>query len=554
MKYFSIIHFSKIVLLMITIFLIVSCGKQKNKVDQSASLNREKLNIIVIFMDDLDFDELNVYDNDLYPCYTGAHNHGYPISNEGIYFNSSRLYMPNIDKLAREGAVFTRFYTPSSVCTPARYSILTGRYASKSPGFLKQFPANTTANIRWNTPLLPDEPNIAKSMKELGYTTGIIGKWHNELNGKIAITPKSYEDLKDSALSRQIASDYEYIIDYLEDSIGFDHAARICYDNPRVMNLEWVTEGAIEFIDENKSRPFYLYLPLPFPHAQYNKFADWDILATPAGMIDEEPAGQMTFKEACRINRFKLLDKRKSMGTYLDDCVGAICRKLAELDISDNTLIIITSDQQSRGKFTTYESCHIPCIMYCPSLIKAGTSIDELCLLNDIPATAIDLAGGKNPEYYDGKSMKQLMLGKKVEWRNSLLLEIAYSKAVVTKDFKYIALRPPGDIIELLENDAIESNRNKKNRQVGWDGSKNPHPYYDNYGVRYGASLDFPYYFDYDQLYNLSEDIYEQDNVYNNKEYLGIQAELKLELGKLLADFPHNFGEFKTQAETVLIK
>ena len=120
MKYFSIIHFSKIVLLMITIFLIVSCGKQKNKVDQSASLNREKLNIIVIFMDDLDFDELNVYDNDLYPCYTGAHNHGYPISNEGIYFNSSRLYMPNIDKLAREGAVFTRFYTPSSVCRGRR--------------------------------------------------------------------------------------------------------------------------------------------------------------------------------------------------------------------------------------------------------------------------------------------------------------------------------------------------------------------------------------------------------------------------------------------------
>ena len=128
-----------------------SCRSSANK----------KPNIVFFYADDLDFDEIAPYDNTKFPCYTGARKLGhYRIQKDGWFvqnnrrlkrgehgfYSDERMLTPNIEKLANEGAAFSRFYITSALCTPSRYSIFTGRYATRSPYFQSRYPAGTTGH------------------------------------------------------------------------------------------------------------------------------------------------------------------------------------------------------------------------------------------------------------------------------------------------------------------------------------------------------------------------------------------------------------------------
>ncbi len=468
-----------------------------------AAKPQRKPNIIMIYADDLDFDELNLYDYHRFPSYTGAVELGiFKPQDIGKWnYKEKRMLMPNIESLAREGAVFNRFYITTSVCTPSRYSLLTGRYASRSPGLFRFFPPGTQANIQWNTPLLAEETNVAKVLKANGYTAGIVGKWHNGAPGSRVIGLPKDADPGDPKNAAKIKVAYDHTIRYLRENLGFDFVERVYFGNKEklglpksigVHNLEWITEGALKFIDKFHNRPFFLYMALPIPHGQYSSsFLKENPLATPAGLLDKAPNVQPSRQSIAERLKKAGITRRNAMAAWMDDSVGAVLDKLKEKGIVDNTVVIFSSDHQSRGKYTCYEGCRVPFIIRWPNKIEPGTRIDPICANIDLTPTFIDMAGGTPPAdmTLDGRSFLPLLLGKKkqTEWRDSLLLECSNIRAVVTEKWKYIANRPPSEVRSRMEEEARKCAKSGKRRRIGWDGRKNLKK-----GVRFRSDVDFP--------------------------------------------------------------
>jgi arylsulfatase A-like enzyme len=335
---------------------------------------------------------------------------------------------------------------------------------------------------------------------------------------------------------------------------GFDYVERINIGNTeeihpkaiRFQNMEWHTEGALEFLDKFGKQPFFLYFPTPVPHGNYapKVFQTRDPLATTAGMLDKAPTPQPSREDVLARLRAAAIDERHAMGTWQDDSVGAILRKLEELGVADNTMVIHISDHQSRGKYTCYEGARVPAAIRWPGKIRAGTRIDALCANIDIHATLIEAAGGAVPgDLGDGRSLLPLLLGSgqpPADWRDSLFLEISNIRAVVTKDWKFIANRTTGKIRDAIEADVRAAAAENRPRRVGWEGSPDP----KGKGVRYASDRAFPAYFDPDQLYDLRSDWLEQRNLASDPAHAGQLAKMKDLLRTYLARLPHSFGEF----------
>ncbi len=517
-------------------------------------------NIVLIFLDDLDFDEINVYDPTQYPCRTGAHQLGFTQWREPWrYYADPRMLTPHIDSLARDGALFSRFYVTTAICTPSRYSLLTGRHAGKSPGFLQNHPPGTLANIRWDTPLRPDEPNLVPQLRKAGYRTGMVGKWHlGDPVGRLQGIPED-ADARRPEVARKIREHYERGEEYLRNEIGFDFAERIYLRNKEALgvpkalqhhNLEWIIEGALNFIDQNREQPFFLYTALTVPHSQYDaiygEFSNADPLATPAGFLDSPPDVQPPRSTIYERLQEKGIDQRNAMATWIDDGIGAILKKLDEHNLTENTLVLFISDHQSRGKYNCYEGARVPCLMRWPATIKPGRRIDSLCANIDILPLLLEVAGAAAPgDWVDGRSFLSILAreGQPLTWRESLLLECVYSRAVVTDRYKYIANRPPQEVVDAMEQERRQYTQNGRLRTIGWDGRANPHDW-GEVGIRYVADVDFPNYFDFDQMYDLQVDPFEQVNLACYPQYQQTLATLQSLLSGHLRALPHRFGEF----------
>lgn len=515
-------------LILLLLMFMSSCHQKTIK-------SERKPNFIVIVLDDLDFDEVNFYYSDTFPCYYGALKNGIESARMSAV-PKAKFYMPNIDKLASKSAIFTRFYANSSVCTPVRYALLTGKNAWQSPFIARGTPRNQPAFLRWNSFISPQEQTIIQPLHDRGYITAIIGKWHNGANGKGIMIPQSKDDLKDPVKSKIIKQDYNYLIKFLTDSLRFDYADRIFYDNPFILNLEWITEGVRIFIDKYRNRPFFLYLPLPFPHSQYYDYKDYDPLATPAGFLNKPPDAGHTLKNARFKNKIHFGNKNFSMATWIDDFIGVIFRQLEKYGLDQNTMIVFTSDQQTRGKYTCYETCRIPTFIYYPKLIKKTQYIDKLCKITDLLPTIFEIIDGKNADHIlnDGRSLVPLFQPdekQSFKWRDDIFLEISYCKGVVTGRYKYIAARPPDYVYNLMKQDSLDAVRENRRRKISWDGQN-----WNWKGVVYDLDRDFPFYFDKDQLYDLQNDVFEQKNLAYLPEYQSILLEMKDRLRKHLVN------------------
>lgn len=500
---------------------------------------QDKPNIIFIYADDLDADEI-AYTSEQYntwPTFSGVEALG--IRNESKA-GAPGLYTPNINSIAEQGAVFSRFYITSTVCTPSRYSLMTGRYATRGVDLLERFPAGSHVNLDWSPALLRSETCLAKEMQKLGYRTGIVGKWHNlpaEAN-----LPKITKEQRSPNPTIEEISEYEDIVksyyqagmSYLSEGFGWDVVDRMEWGN-FIVNLDWMAEGALKFIEESRDETFFLYLPLPVPHGQYrynyNNLESLDRRVCANGILPEEPGVLPSDEDVFRRLDENGVPRENAMATHMDDYIGAVLQKLDELGLRENTLVIYTSDHGSRGKNSCYEgAARMPFFASWPGKINPGTRNESLCANIDIAATLIDIAGGIPPEdmQTDGRSLMPLLLGNSEpdNWRKSLFLEVGNSRAVVTKRWKYIANRVTPDIARLMaENPQI----------VYWSGVD--HHNYDTENM-------YPAYWDADQLYDLEKDLYEQNNLYKTNAYCKVIPELKEEMSKYIGDLPHSFGEF----------
>jgi arylsulfatase A-like enzyme len=333
-------------------------------------------NIILIMADDLGYGDIGCYGND-------------------------KINTPALDKLASEGLRFTDYHSNGSVCSPTRAALLTGRYQQRS-GLEGVIYADGESR---QTGLDVDELTIADYLKSVGYSTGIIGKWH--LGYKIEYNP--------------VYQGFDFFRGFVSGNV--DYHSHV--DNSGVpdwwFNLEKVEENgyatdlitkhALEFMEKNRDKPFFLYVPQAAPHAPFQGRND---------AADRFPGTRFSYEGSAKNKQITFQEMIETM----DEGIGKIMQKVDELGIRDNTLIIFCSDNggyqgysdngELRGfKGSLWEGGHrVPCIMRWPEYIKPGTVSDETVMSMDFFPTFIHLSKS-TPEpgiQLDGIDITELLI------------------------------------------------------------------------------------------------------------------------------------------------
>lgn len=372
----------------------------------------------------------------------------------------SKIITKYFDKMAKEGIVFTDAHASSAVCTPSRYSIMTGRYNWRS---------KLKSGVLWgysSSLIEKGRMTVASMLKQYNYRTACIGKWHLGLewtrnDGSTApVQEDGVDDIDYSAPIKN--SPNEYGFDYFYGiSASLDMPPYVYIENDRATQLPdhmtgcndskmfWregptapdfkhlevlpkLTEKALDKIEEFKDEPFFLYFPMPAPHTP--------ILPT---------------------KEFQGKSNTNSYGDFVlmcDDVVGQVMRKLEDLGIADNTILVYTSDNGCspmanynellelghnpsyifRGhKADIYEGGHrIPLIIRWPEEIRAESVSQQTVCLSDLMATVADIVGYELPDDagVDSFSNLPLWLGEDKQVREATVHHSVNGSFSIRKD------------------------------------------------------------------------------------------------------------------------
>ncbi|MCS6860973.1 MAG: sulfatase-like hydrolase/transferase [Abditibacteriales bacterium] len=351
---------------------------------------------------------------------------------------------PNLDKLAEQGVRFRNAFVVNALCSPSRACFLTGRYNH----------LNGIANNR--TPFDPNSVTHASLLRQAGYTTGYIGKWH--MGSQSGQRP------------------------------GFDYSASFIgqgrfHDCPFEINgvvtptKGWVddvsTDFAIAFLKKNRDKPFLLCIGYKSSHGPWEpperlKNALSDVVSKPAVNADATPPylqrdanpNPPAAQVAMHRNYFRTL-------IGVDENVGRILNALDELQLAENTVVIFTSDngfylgEHGLGdKRSAYEeSMRIPFLVRYPKLGVQGKVVDEMILNIDLAPTLLDFAGVPIPKEMQGRSWKPLLTGEAKAWRKAFFYEYFWERnfstptvlAVRTETAKLIKYPGHDDWTELFD-------------------------------------------------------------------------------------------------------
>lgn len=485
-------------------------------------------------------------------------------------FLGGKVLTPNIDRLASESVYFTRGYASTSVCTPSRYSCLTGRYASRcrSENFQKATSAEGQTDVQWNVHLTTGEITLPMALQKAGYVTGIVGKWHNGAppgwaRTRNRIRPNS--DPADPEVAKMLKDNQETLHAWIR-SLGFDYVESINLGNfsahpcraLRHHNQEWITKGALDFINQNKDKPFYLYMATsllhgPSPLASLKA----DPRITHAGLLDKPLEVQPSRESVLARARAAGVADRLAPATWLDDGIGAVLKRLDELGLAEDTLVFYFNDNGMGGKGSLYEDgVRTPTLMRWKGAVAPGRR-NELVQNIDFAPTILEACGVKPPQNMrmDGRSLLPMATGRSAEWRDSLFFEIGHTRAVCTKKWKYIAFRipPSRQLTKEQRRQVVKRYTERKKKVEGKSVGYDPDAPLSHLGFPGGQGTERSNavqshsrtYYDADQLYDLENDPKEQKNLATDPAHKETLREMKALLRKHLADVPGTFAEFK---------
>ncbi len=379
-----------------------------------------KPNIVVLFSDQQRWDTLGCYGQKL------------PIS-------------PNLDKMAEEGVRFEYAFTCQPVCGPVRATLQTGKYATQ---------VGCEVNNR-HLPLNAD--TLARRMSAAGYKTGYIGKWH------LASGPNRFDDgvapdYRILPIPEEFRGGYDYWLasDALEytshayDGHMFDNDNKARFFKPTRFRVDCQTDWVEEYLGQQKQdEPFFLFVSYLEPHHQNDhhcyegpkgskeKWSNYEIPGDLAGLKGDWVEEYPDYLGCCNA---------------LDNAVGRVRKKLKELGLDENTVVIYTSDHGSHFKTRNGEykrSCHDGCLripmIACGPGFRGGEVNKNLASLVDIPRTILSIAGTSVPEDWQGVNLQDAV--DKDIGREAIFAQISESKAgrtIRTKKWKY-AVWIPGD-------------------------------------------------------------------------------------------------------------
>ncbi len=350
----------------------------------------EKPNIIFVVADDLGYGDLGCY-------------------------GQKKIQTPHIDRLAREGMRFTDFYAGSTVCAPSRCVLMTGYHTG-------------TAYIRGNGKenLRPSDVTVAEVLKEAGYTTGQFGKWGIGHEGSTGLPTKQ---------------GFDYFYGYLDQHHAHNYYPTFLVRNDKRVALrnvvpkegqygqgvatkkvdyshDLIANEALSFIDRNKDKPFFLYMPLTIPHAN-NEARNKGMEVPDLGIYKDKDWPETQKQHAAMITR-------------MDTNIGQVLARLEKYGIDENTIVFFTSDNgphreggnnpdfpDSNGPLRgikrdlTDGGIRVPMIVRWPGKVAAGETNDHIGAFWDVLPTLADLGGASDhiPEGIDGVSFAPTVLG-----------------------------------------------------------------------------------------------------------------------------------------------
>jgi len=471
---------------------------------------------------------------------------------------------PNLDRLSNEGVILRGLHCPSPLSVPSRFGYLTGMYASRATNSWMQdlHRIHNHTFIAQEPEIIPGTPTFAKQLKKLGYVTGFIGKNHSVEQLDWTKLPVD-ADVTTEASKQHLLLQQKLVKDAIE-KVGFDFADRVYHTNPwahgpeaiSVHNLEWLTEGALHFIDENADKPFYLFYAVTAPHTPRNGWRA-DPKATPAGILDKAPEIGTNRESIPARLKAKNLELSKGDIVWIDDNIGALLKKLEKKGILDNTIIVYVSDHGvESGKTTVYQGGMKTEGFIWAKNIKGGRTNKSLISTVDLVPTLMDMVGGNLADYpYDGVSFKPILTGEKEQVRTTVYGEMGHTRAVIKGKYKYIALR----YSDYTKNMSLSERKAWLEAMTVYMEAIGRPPFkYDVYGPfghsghipggwdnEWKAMEKHPAYFDADQLYDLEVDPNEQKNLAYLPEYDKILKEMKAELQVYIDKLPGGFAEFK---------
>jgi arylsulfatase A-like enzyme len=326
-----------------------------------------------------------------------------------VGFSGGAIRTPNIDAMAKAGMILNHFYANSTVCSPSRASLMSGRYPDMVgvPGVIRQQPQDSWGFLDPTVALLP------AYLKTAGYQTGMIGKWHLGLENPNLPNVKGFDYFK--GFLGDMMDDYYH---HRRQGVNWMRLNEQEID-PEGHATELFTNWAIEWIDQSnvKAKPFFLFLSYNAPHFP---------IQPPAVSLNGVRSRYPTLSDERQRNVALVED--------LDAQIGRVIRALEKSKQLDNTLILFVSDnggslphaqsngQLRGGKQDFFEGgIQVPAFVFWKDRVPAGKVNQDVMLHMDILPTLLDIAGSKIPSGLDGVSFRNAWQGKETRRADSTI-------------------------------------------------------------------------------------------------------------------------------------
>jgi arylsulfatase A-like enzyme len=352
---------------------------------------------------------------------------------------NTNLATPNIDSIGRAGAILDRFYV-CAVCAPTRAEFLTGRYHPR--GGVRGV---STGEERLNT----DERTIADAFKAAGYATGAFGKWHNGSQWPYHPNARGFDEYYGFTSGHWA----EYFDALVEQNGQPVRGSGFIADN--------FTDRALAFIEKNQARPFFCYVPFNTPHSPFAvPEEDWKRFKDrPIAMRGHEGENEDVAITRCVL----------AMTENLDRNIGRVLRRLDELKLSENTIVIYFSDNGPnsfrwnggmKGRKGSVEEGGVraPFLIRWPGKIKPGTTVREISAAIDLLPTLTKFAGipAGNVKPLDGKDLSPLLLGSARDWPERMIF--SHQNGNVSVRTPQYRLDPAGGLFDLVADPGQKKN------------------------------------------------------------------------------------------------